>query len=466
VRQAQEKIMAISSTGIGSNLDVSGIVSKLMALEQRPLTLLQTKEATYQAKITALGTLKGAISTLQNAATSLVPATGTTALDYFSVFTATTADTTIASATTTSSAVPGSYSLSNIVLASAQQIRKSGLTVPATAGTLSIQVGTAEAVTVSIAAGSTLADVSKAINSSTAGISAAIVNDGTNQHLVLTADDTGLANTIKITGSDVGGGTGWAGGSFDYATTATNSWTQSKAASNATLQINGIDVTSASNSLSSAISGVTLNLTKAGSTSLTVTRDTSGLATAVNSFVTAYNQFNTTATNLGSYNATTKAAGSLNGDSTLRSSQRMLRSLLSTIPSELSGAALQNLSDIGISVQKDGSLAVDSGKLTKAISGDFTGVSNLLTAYGTAFKKTTDGLIGTDGLIAARTDGITASIKSITKQEEALSARLTNIEARYLKQYNALDSLMSSMTTTTNYLTQQLDSLAALRNNK
>lgn len=455
--------MAISSPGLGSNLDVNSIVSQLMAIEQRPLTLLKVKEAAYQTKITALGSLKGAISALQTAATALVPATGTTALQKFSVFNATLADTSIATATTSSSAVAGSYSLSNIVLASAQQIRKSGITVPADAGTLSIQVGTEAAVNVDIAAGSTLADMIKAINSATTGISATIINDGATEHLVLTANDTGSANTLTITGSDVGSGTGWAGGPFDYTGTGTyNGWVESVAAGSATLDINGIPVTSASNTLSSAISGITLNLLKVGSTTLTVTRDTSSLSASVNAFVKAYNDFNKTASNLGSYNAATKVAGTLNGDSTLRSAQNQLRTLIGNIPSEVDGEALQRLSDIGVSLQKDGTLAVDSSKLSSLIGSDLNGVANLVAAYGNAFKTTTDGLIGTGGTIISRTDGLNASIKSFTQQEEVVAKRLTQIEARYRKQFTALDTLIAGLTQTSNFLTQQLANLPTI----
>ncbi|SBT04674.1 Flagellar hook-associated 2 domain protein [Candidatus Propionivibrio aalborgensis] len=455
--------MAISSPGLGSNLDVNSIVSQLMSIEQRPLTLLKAKEAAYQTKITALGSLKGAISALQTTATALVPTTGTTALQKFSAFNATLADTSIATATTSSGAVAGSYSLSNIVLASAQQIRKSGITVPADAGTLSIQVGTEAAVNVNIAAGSTLADVSTAINNAASGISASIINDGTTEHLVLTANDTGSANTITITGSDVGSGTGWAGGPFDYTGTGPNNgWTESVVAGSATLDINGIPVTSASNTLSSTISGVTLNLLKAGSTTLTVTRDTSSLSTAVNAFVKAYNDFNATATTLGSYNAATKVAGTLNGDSTLRSAQNQLRTLIGTIPSEVDGEALQRLSDIGVSLKKDGTLAVDSSKLSSLISSDINGVANLVAAYGSAFKTTTDGLIGTGGTLSARTDGLNASIKSITQQEEVVAKRLTQIEARYRRQFTALDTLISGLSQTSSFLTQQLANLPTI----
>lgn len=452
--------MAISSPGIGSNLDVNSIVSQLMAIEQRPLTALQAKEASLQAKISALGSLKGSISALQTAASALVPATGSTALQKFSVFTATMGDTSVATATISSSAVTGSYSLSNIVLATAQQIRKSGITVPATAGTLSIKVGTASTVNVDIAAGSTLADVRSAINNAATGISATIINDGTADHLVLTANATGTANTITITGSDVGGGSGWTGGPFNYTGTGSyNGWTESTPAGNATLDINNIPVTSASNTLASAISGITVNLLKAGSTTLTVSRDTSNIATLVNAFVKAYNDVVKTATNLGSYNASTKVAGSLNGDSALRSTQSQLRNLIGSIPSAIAGAALERFSDIGVSLLKDGSLSVDSSKLSAAISSNFTGVANLLAAYGSEFKTATGNLTGTSGIITARTDGINASIKTIAKQEEVVSDRLTQIEARFRKQFTSLDTLISSLTKTSNFLTQQLANL-------
>ena len=449
--------MAISSAGIGSNLDVNSIVTQLMTLEQRPLTALQKKEAVFQAKITALGSLKGALSSVQTAASALVPAVGSSALQKFSVFTTALSDTSIASASASSSAAAGTYRLSNIVLASAQQVRKSGITVPADAGTLKIQVGANTAVNVNITANSTLADVRNAINGAATGVSASIINDGSADHLVLTANETGSANVITVTGIDSATGTGWTNSPFDFTgADENNGWTQSEKALNATLLINDIPVSSASNTLSSAISGVTLNLLKPGSSTLTVTRDTSSISSAVKNFVKAYNDFNTTATGLGSYNATSKAAGSLNGDSTLRSAQSQMRSLLGSVPSELSGASLQNLSAIGVSLQKDGTLSIDSSKLTTAVNSDMAGVANLLAAYGSKFKTATDGLIGTDGLIAARTDGINSSIKNITKQSEVISNRLTQIEARYRKQFTTLDTLMSSMTKTSTYLTQQL----------
>jgi flagellar hook-associated protein 2 len=129
------------------------------------------------------------------------------------------------------------------------------------------------------------------------------------------------------------------------------------------------------------------------------------------------------------------------------------------VPSELSGASLQRLSDIGVTMQKDGTLKVDSAKLDAAISGNFNGVANLVAAYGSSIDTAAKGMVETDGLIESRTDGLNASIKSITQQSESIQQRLIQTEARYRRQFTSLDTLIASMTRTSNYLTQQLANL-------
>ena len=149
----------------------------------------------------------------------------------------------------------------------------------------------------------------------------------------------------------------------------------------------------------------------------------------------------------------------LNGDSTLRGAQAAFQTLLGKVPAELSTATLQHLSDIGVSLQKDGKLTVDSTKLSAAIASDFTGVANLVSAYGSAFKAAADGLVAAGGLIAARSDGLSASIVSLGKQSDVITQRLTEIEKRYRSQFTALDVLLTGMSKTSDYLTQQLANL-------
>lgn len=450
---------SVSSLGSGSGIDLEGLLTKLMAAEQAPLTALTKKQTSYTTRISSLGTLNSVLAALQTAAAAMKPSATQTAVEKFASYSAASSTATVATASVTTGAAAGTYSLTDVVLASAQQIRKSGIAVPSVAGALSIQVGTGSAVSVALGANSTLADVATAINESGAGVTASIVTSGSDSYLTLSATATGAANTITITGSDTGGGTTWAS-AMDYSSTLANSWTQKTAATDASLKVDGLAVTSASNTLTN-ISGVTVNLLTAGSTTLTVKRDTTtGLTSALNAFVTAYNAANTTMGGLGTYNATTKIAGALQGNSTLRTAQNQMRALL--FGTATGGSSpYQRLSDIGVTMATNGALSIDSAKLNKAISADYTTVASLVAKVGDAYNTSLNAIAGKTGLIAAATTSANDSIKILTKQQTAVSERLVRIESSYRKQFTALDTLIASMKTTSSYLTQQFDALAS-----
>jgi flagellar hook-associated protein 2 len=465
--------MAIASPGLGSSLDVNSIVSQLMSLEQRPLTVLAQKEAGFQAKISALGSLQGVISAVQTAAANLVPASGSTATQKFSVFKSSVGDPTMASISTSSSAVAGSYTLEVNQLArqhsllsasgAATPFSGAGETLPL-GGTLTLSLDALAGASpytstdISIADGASPEDIRDAINSASAGVSAVVINGTAGKQLVLTSDAAGSNQFIKLSGI--------AGLSYDPDAAVqplSDPFVQSQAAQGSSLKLNGIAVEGLTNTVTTAIDGLTLTLLKGPetpatgmSTTLSISKDTSSLTSGVNALVKAFNDFQTTASSLGSYNAATKQAGALNGESTLRSTQNAFRSALGNVPSALSGATLQRLSDIGVTLQKDGKLAVDTAALSTAIGDDLSGVANLVAAYGGAFKAATDGMVGSSGLIAARSAGLSASIASLGKQSEVISSRLTEIEARYRKEFTSLDVLIAGMTKTSSFLEQQL----------
>lgn len=453
----------ISSLGTGSGLPLETLLTNLMTAEQAPLLALKTKEASYNARITSLGTLRSVLDTLQTAVKALVPATGKTASDKFAVLSAGVGDTSLATATATTGAVAGTYTLSGITLATAQQIRKTDIPTIDAAGSLNIKVGTGTAVDVAIPSGSTLTQVSTAINDANAGVTATVVNDGTKDHLIITANDTGSANTIAITGTGAAG-TVWDSTPFDFNSVAVptdNSWTATTPSS-AQVTINGVVTNSASNTLT-GLTGVTINLLKAGSTTLTVTKDlTSGLTSTLNAFVTAYNAAATTMSSLGTYNPTTQVAGALQGNSTLHDAQNQLRSQLFASVGASSTSDYQRLSDIGLSIGKDGKLALDTAKLNKAVKADFGAVSNLVAAAGTAFQTKLEGIAGTTGSIVTAIDGANTMITSNQKSQTALTTRLATIEKRYRAQFTSLDTMIASMKSTSSYLTTQLDSLKNL----
>ena len=458
---------SISSAGLGSGLDVNSIVTSLMSVEKQPLTQLQTLQNKDQSKISAIGTLKSNLATLQSAAAALTPAIGQSPTAAFAAYTATLADTTIGSATATASAVAGTYSVNVTSLATNQQLalgKTYASTDPvidfgsASTKTLTFTVGsTATNVTLNSSA-NTLAGVRDAINSANAGVGATIVTgtDG-KQNLLLSATNGGTANAVTISGD----------ASFIDASApgspiaAASAFTQTQAATDAVVKIQGVSIATSGNTVTNAIDGVTLNLTKTGSTTLTVARNNSDLQGKVTAFVNAYNSLNSSIKSLGAYDATTKSAAILNGDSSLRSIQSQVRAALTGTPTLSSGNAnIKLLSDIGVSFQRDGSLAFDTAKFTTAASKDYVATATVIANYGSALKTTTTNLLGTNGVIASRTNGLNASIKSIGNQIDSMNVRLTRIEANYRSQFTALDTAMSSMTTTSTYLTQQLTLLA------
>ncbi|SEK69627.1 flagellar filament capping protein FliD [Nitrosovibrio tenuis] len=430
--------MGITVPGAGSNLDVNGIVSQLMAIERRPLDLLTQRGADYQAKLSAYGALKGAMSAFQTAMNGLADGAK------FQAATASAADPSVFTVTANGKAVPGSYSVEVQQLAQQQKIRSEGFASASSAvgsGMLTIQYGTydsgsntftlnsgkpAQTITID-PSNNTLSGVRDTVNAANIGVSATIINDGTSSKLVLTAKDTGASNSIKITASDDDGtnldSAGLSQLAFDPTVAAGSgkNLTQVQAAQDAKLQIDGIAVIKPSNTVTDAIEGVTLNLLKsnAGSpTVLNVARDTAGVKSSVETFVKSFNTLNQTLGNLSAYNAATKSGAVLQGDSTIFSIQTRIRATLSAA---VDTGAFTTLSQIGVAFQKDGSLALDSTKLQAALDNNFGSIAGLFTLVG----KPTDSLL----TYAGATDKTAAGNYAVTVTQLASQARLTGSQA-------------------------------------
>ena len=277
--------------------------------------------------------------------------------------------------------------------------------------------------TVTLGAGDqSLQGIRDAINKADMGVTATIVSDGSSKpyHLVLTSNKTGEETTMKVT---VGGEDGDApdpaiAALLGYDPTGVQSMTQTAGAQSTKLNVNGIEVKSDSTSVKDAIQGVTLDVTTVGSTTLTVSKDTAAISSAVNSFVSAYNDLNKTISGLTSYNAETKKGGILQGDASVRSIQSQLRKQISTVM-EGTGGKLNSLSQVGISFQQDGSLKVDSTKLNKAITDNAADFGGLFAAMG----STTDNMIKFDSSTAATKPGTYAiDITSLATQGSLASS--------------------------------------------
>ncbi|MDA3921250.1 MAG: flagellar filament capping protein FliD [Salinisphaera sp.] len=466
---------SISSLGVGSGLDLSSLLDKLKSSQQARLQPLNTKETSYNAQLTAYGQVKGALDNLKTAAVALNSSDlfqSTSANVVGSAFTATTA----------SGAVPGSYAVQVNQLASAQSLYSAGVTSSSDligkGGTLTIGLGGAsgpphDSVTINLAAAdSSLQGVRDAINKANVGVSASIVNDGSSSpyRLVLSSDATGIDNQISVTATDAAGATGTPLASLlDYhSASGSDALTQSVAATDASLTVNGIAITRSSNTVSDAIQGVTLSLnsTTASAEGVSVARDDAGIKKAISTFVSAYNSFHAVVSRLTAYNSATQTGGLLTGDSATRSIQSKLHGVLN---STQTGGAFSGLAQIGVSLQKDGSMAIDDTALSTALANNPRDVAQLFSgvaggtnnADGVAgmLSTTIDGLISDTGSLGAATAGTKLSIKDTQSSINSMQTSIDSTIARYKKQFVALDTLMSSLNSTKSYLTTQFNAL-------
>ena len=450
--------MAISAPGIGSNIDVNGIVTQLMSLERQPLNVLNTKVSQYNSQLSAYGQLKSDLSAFQTAAYALSTSTG------FSVFKATAADTTILNATASSTASVGAYNITVGTMAASQQLVSNATTLPLTdsnttavgTGTLTLASGTSSFAVTIDGTNNTLDGIASAINSSTSnfGVTASVMFDGTNYRLMLSANKTGVANamTVSVVDSD-GNNTDTLGLSRLSYTAGGFNLTQSQAAVDAALTVNNVAVTSASNMVTSVINGVTLNLTKLGTTNVTVASDTAAITDKVNSFISAYNKLNTDIKSLH------QKGGTLEGENSVLTIQSRLASVFNS-PATITGGAYNYLAQVGVSLQKDGSLALNGTDFSSALSSNFNSVvalfSDTTQGFAQRFNTEASNLLQTDGVIAATTDGISASISRLSTQQDQMQTRLTLTEQRLRSQFASLDALLGSMRQTNSYLVQRL----------
>ena len=447
--------MGISASGMVSGLDVNAMVSSLMSIEEQPLANLQAKQTSFNAKLSAFGTLKSAVSTFQTA----VKALGGDALRALTA-SSTKSDVVGITATKDGGATAGSYAIEVSKLAQADKLVSTGVapgaTFAAAGSSMAITIG--GKTTPLVLTDTTLAGISSAINKANAGVTATILNDGTQDRLVITGSQTGSANGVSIAASG-------SLAAFDT-TAATTTMTRSQTAQNAEMKIDGIAVSKPSNTVTDAIKGVTLNLaqTNVGSpVTVSLAKDTTSISKSITAFVDAYNTLATAVNKQTAYNAATKTGAVLNGDASARS---ILTGIRGELTKAVSGAGgLTTLSDIGIAFQRDGTLKLEKpAKLESALATNFENVSSLFsstTGIATRLTKVTDEMLGTKGVFKNRTDGLNATIDSLKDSADRMTQQLGQTEKRYRAQFVALDTMMTSMQSMQSYMTQQLSALAA-----
>ncbi|WP_420210413.1 flagellar filament capping protein FliD [Burkholderia aenigmatica] len=484
LQQAAQSIIS-GSTG-NSTMDVNSLVTALVNAKTAGQTsALTAKQTTDNTQISAFGTLSSALSALQASLTTLSNGS------LQSTFTATPSGNGL-TATAGQGAVAGTYNVNVTQIAAAQALSSTGFADPTKGlgnGTLALSLGN-QSFSVNIdSSNNTVAGIAAAINgaSGNPGITATVVTGTDGAHLVLSSAATGASNTISVAVSNLSGDAGLSnlgvksvpgqnGGPSTF-TSANSSaaWTQSTAAQDAAFSINGISATSSTNTVTSAIAGVTLNLTSAAvgaaqAQTLTIASDTKTQATAINNFVNLYNTLVTTMGTLTQFTAGAATQGPLLGDSTLSTVKNTLASLVTQ--GVKSGSSTITLSSIGITLQADGTLQTDSTKLNTALQSNPASVAALFNStngVGAQMSTAINNFTKTGGLIDLRTSALNADLKSIAQQQTTLSNYATQLTNQYQAQFTALNTLMATMNNNSQYLTQLFggqNSAGAMSNNK
>jgi flagellar hook-associated protein 2 len=437
----------ITSTGIGSGLNIGAIVSSLTtAYGAAQTTQLTNQQNSLDAQVSAYGTFTAALDTLKLSLPSLEDPS------QLASFAATVADKNIASATTGSDAVAGTYALlvNNLAtVATATSAPLSGTAAVGT-GTLTITVGGASTAINIDSTNNTLAGIAAAINSApNAGVSASVITTTGGSRLVLTGTSTGAANQITVTPS------GGDGGLASLALTTVP-------AQDANFSINGFAATSGSNVVAGAISGVTINLQLASApatpTTLTVSPDTSTAQASIDKFVKAVNGVLTSIQTLTSYDPSSQTAGPLNGNATLEAFQNQLQNILGKFTN--AGGGVNSLTDLGITAGTDGTYSTNDTKLGNALSASLASIGSLLggaNGIATQISNLVDGYTKPGGLLATINQGLQTGLSNVSKEQSALAAQLAAYSAQLTAQYNAMDTAVALLKQTQTYLNAEFN---------
>lgn len=444
---------------IGSGLDIPSLVSQLVAKEREPReNQINTAGVAASAQLSALGTIKSGMTSLQTALANLVKGVASPGFKTSTVtdsnFTAT-----LDKSATAGKPAAGTHEVEVKALAQNQKLSSKAYEKDAVIGDGTLTIGFGDkSIDVTIAEGAKLADVAAAINSAAGGkgVTAAVVTADDGQHLVFSAVGSGSDGALTVSTS--GGNGGLAALVYDGSDSST--MTEMVEARDAVVVVDGFTRTSSSNTITDLVPGVSLTLTKAEEgkkQTLTITPDNATLKTNLNAFVTAYNSIQSTLKSSSAYNADTGTAATFTGDAMVRGLQQQLRSQLSSNVNELK--------EMGLTIAADGTLSLDTAKLDTAMANDPDAATRLFGAEGTIGKSMTDllksNLDSTSGTIVQRSNSLSKQIKALEKQLDDLDARMEKVSERYTRQFTAMETMISQMQSASNSLSQQLASTSS-----
>lgn len=454
---------SIQSLGVGSGLDVDNLVRQLVAAERQPTeNRLARSEARYESQLSAIGSFKGALSALRDAAEALTASDG--ALQ--AARSAESGDDELFTVSADAAAALGTFEVEILERASSDKLASAAFAdanADVGTGSLTLSVGS-ESFTVEVEPGAaTLADIRDAINAAgdNAGVSATVLNESAGSRLILTGRETGAANGIAVTAA--GGDGGLSALVYDPDGSGTANLQSVREAGDARVRIDGFEVSSPTNAIGGAIEGVTIDVLQARPGTVvtaTIREDRSGAIAAVERFIGRFNALNDFIDQATAYDPQSGRAAPLLGDATVRSVDAQIQRIMGGIVE--ADAPFTSLPALGITTNASGRLELDRTALNAALDADpaalrgvLAGNNGIATGVGTYL----DDVLAAGSRIEAREDGLRASLEGIEDERARLDRRIEGLEARYLAEFSALDSLVAQLNATGNFLNQQLSAL-------
>lgn len=445
---------SITALGVGSGLDLSGLVDQLKAAERQKLVPILEQQSAQKTKISAYGRLQSAMDRVQTSIAALNDASS-----FKQLKSTVTGDGVLATASETANA--GRYEISVTQLARSGSAASNSVALDqeltAAEATLTLNFGAGGTQTSSdviIAAGSTLSDVRDQINADKeAGVTASIVNDGTGYRLALSSKETGQDASLE-------GFSGLASLTMDAAT--------QRSGQDAELNVNGIAITSKTNRVEEAIQGVTLDLTSASGdpVTLVIERDEASLRETIDAFVSNYNEMKSTVGRMTAYNGEGETSGELVGDRTVRTIEDRLRR---DITDNLGTGDISRLSQLGIAIDERGRLKVDEAKLDDAVANNPEGLSAFFAGeteeggFAGRLNATLEAITAEEGIIQSSVNSAELRVDSLEERKLRMEASIERSTERYRKQFGQLDGMLAQMNSMSAYLSQQFSMMSNMQ---
>ena len=420
----------------GQGINVATIVNELVSAASVPETQWEAQETTVSSQISDLNTIESNVKQLLSDVTSLSDPAGEVASR-----TATSSDTSLVSASAVSATAVGDHTVVVSNLATTSSYYTGEVTSASTqlaSGTFDITVGSGKTNTITIgSSNNTLTGLASSINKMNIGVTASVVTDANGARLALVSQSSGAAGDLTVADTTTGG----SGLSFTKAVTGVN----------ASLTVDGVPVSSASNTVTGAVAGMTLNLAGADpktTVNISITPDTTDVVKTIASFVSDYNTVVSNVNTEYTYNSSTGTAGPLSGNSTLEMLQSTMLGQSSYTAGSTSG--INTLADLGITMNDDGTLTVDSTTLNSAVSNNYTAVQNFLqgdgtltTGFATQLKSQLSSLTDpVDGAFTVDIKGLNSTVSSLKSEVSDFQTYITTQQAAWTSQYDALNVIL------------------------